>query len=251
MKKFLILMLVLSFVLCFASCNKEEEQGDNNNPTTTDKTPATTNPIDDISDLDGDNDDNDNYTEIETSSLDIKDIFLCSDVDGNTWKNTFLGLGFKASDSWSFKSDKDLMILNGLNDATDFDEFVEAAEKIKTVCDLYASDATGLNNVTLSTTKMTADDYKAISISEYLEDGIIQRALVNSGYENVTGEYKKVNIGNREVDALDISAEINGNVLYQTYVVFKNEGYLVELAITSSPENLNSQILNNFFWIND
>lgn len=251
MKKILILMLVLSFVLCFASCNKEEEQDGNNNPTT-DKTPATTNPTGDISDLNGDNNDNyDDYTEIETSSLNIKDIFLCSDVEGNTWKNTFLGLGFTASDSWSFKSDKELMILNGLNDATDFDEFVEASEKIKTVCDLYASDATGLNNVTLSTTKMTADDYKALSISKYLEDGIIQRALVNSGYENVTGEYKKVNIGNQEVDALDISAEINGNVVYQTYVVFKNEGYLAELAITSSPENLNSQILNNFFWIND
>lgn len=215
MKKLLSLFLILVMVLAFCGCEDEKDVKK--------KTPSTVTTQ------------NDNGFSIGT-------------VDGKTYHNEFLGLSCTIPDGWVFYTQEQILELNKLTTDLVGDEIAEALKNSNTVYAMFAQDVVSGNNVNITLEKKTSAIIENLNLKLALETQIpiFKTIYTNMGYSDINMEYKTVSIDGKELDALYITAKVNGLDFYAYSVCFKKEAYLASIAIGTLQTNELDVILNCF-----
>lgn len=229
MKKIIVFLLLFTLICTICSCEKKD----------TDIRGEYAKDVSNIS--------SDLSSEINLSTGELS----LGKIVGNVYKNTFIGIGYKLDENWSFYDDEQIKELNNIAIDMVGDDINELLKKASLVYDMFATDSDKLNNINIILEKVNnlqllslniADNFNIIAPT--LKDG-----LKNMGYKNINCEIGSVEVDGKILDASHLSAEINDIKMYQTTFQKKCNGYLASITIATYHDNTISDLLNNFYWI--
>lgn len=186
------------------------------------------------------------------------DEFHTGTVDGDTYENTFFGVGCKLDDDWTIFNEEELAERSGLV----FDTLEEggmdnsarkAMESGSLVFDFFAQrlDNSAAINVTVGNigvlygTAMTEEAYIDASEEQMI------KSVETVGYENVTAEKATVKLAGQDHAALNVYGEYAGVPVYQTLIVLRKGVYVGAVALSCGGEDITSDLASLFYALED
>lgn len=172
-------------------------------------------------------------------------------TSGDTYESEFIGIGCELEDGWTFYSEEQIKQLNSA--ATDMagEEYQKLVEQATVVYDMYACDASQLNNININLEKAEPSEIESLNFKENFEllAPTITQTFENMGYTNAEYEVTTVNVDGKTLDALRTTAEIQGIKMYQAVFSVKCNGYIASAAVTTYYEDTINDILDRFYWL--
>lgn len=227
MKKILAVLLALIMLLSLAGCGgKQDISGsvtfDDNKETVTDST--------------------------EEES---EDEFEIGVTTGGTYENAFIGFGLKIPDDWMFYSEEQINQLNGLvADMVDDEQLKEQLKNAKTIYDMYAISADGLQTINVTMENLGVAYGKMVSEDDYIDIALrtLPSQLVSAGYdEDMEIEKVTVDFAGEQRSAIKIKAAVYGSEVYQMMVVMKAGNYMALTTSTSFLADDTAEIAGWFY----
>ncbi len=165
--------------------------------------------------------------------------------DGYHYANYSIGLEFYAPDGFTYETQEQLMARNGMPAGADWNAVNEkAATTAVVVMQGQTQDGTSANAsvVRLTYEQVEAMDFKASLESEMDEVVSVYKAM---GFDNVQCEYGKAEINNKEVDALSMTADIQGQTFYVAVMQYGVRDLVVTVTIGSLHLDVAEEMVNN------
>ncbi|MBE6812925.1 MAG: hypothetical protein E7523_08585 [Ruminococcaceae bacterium] len=168
-------------------------------------------------------------------------------VDGNTYRNEFIGIEITLDDTWTFYNDEQIAALYGLTADRAGEDFANLIENSPVVYDMYAMAANQVNNIGINLEKVDAVLLETMDLAANLQKSvdIIKTSYENMGYSDIQTEISTVEIDGQEFDCLNVSVSVGGMIMNQTTVSIKCGDYLASLALTALGEDSLAEILNS------
>lgn len=233
MKKIAALLLCALLALNTVSCSNDKllvNEGE-----TQENRPVVTEPV---------------SSETDAVTEEKRDLAL-GNIDGNTYKSDFIGIGCTLGDGWVFYTDEQIAELNGIRDSLLDDEYLEQMKKATVLYDMYAA-----NQAQSSTINITLEKGTKLGVFMTDIDAVLTKSVdsLKSSFENMGGanfkyELRDVKIGDETFNGMDIYVEINGVPLYETMICIKSSEYLAYVCVASYVDNLSDEILGTFFTV--
>lgn len=245
MKKITILALALALMLTFVSCTQSEEPDVRGDYSTDDSTFVGTPSELETNEIPA------TPSELPAESETATKEFSLGVANANVYENSFIGIGFKADEGWTFYDDAQIKELNGMALDMAGEDYANMIENATVVYDMFAASADNLNNVSVNLEKASAADLAAFDAKATLEQVAVVSipALENVGYSDITYEISTATIDGKTLDVLNISANIMGYPMSQTAFMVKCDGYVASASITAMGGSDVANILDNFYWL--
>ena len=256
MKKLFVLLLSAVILLNGASCtggdtttapeSAEETAADTVKETdfvTEEETEADTNAVtDEVTDAE-----TEAVTDAETEAEEEKELSL-GNVNGNTYKNDFIGIGCTIGDGWVFYNDEQIAQINGITQSYLDEDYLEQMKNATVFYDMYASSESS-STINISLEKGTKLAVLLTDIDKVLTNsvGSIESSFANMGGTNFKYELRDVEIDGETFKGMDMYVEINGVPVYETMFCIKANEYLVYACVCTYIENTTDDILGTFF----
>lgn len=248
MKKIISLFLTLVMLLSFSACVDNGDEGNTKNNTSAISN-NTSLPINSVSTATTSTESSSTANGVDTGLTDKE--FSIGKVNGQTYRNDFIGLEFIADNDWVFYDDSHIAELNNIVYDAVSDRMEELMKNSDVVYLMYSGNEAGANvniNMEKIPSYMKADSVNLGSIHK----GIVPELKI--AYENMGGtliDYEVTNIvvDGRNVDAMTVSAVINDISMEQLLFAKVCNNYIVNVAITGFSKDEVQDILNNFKWI--
>ncbi len=176
--------------------------------------------------------------------------FLLGSVNGQTYRNEFIGLEFTADDGWEYLNYEEILKLNNPNSEPVFDDSEDLFKNTDFINPIYASNNTG-SDVSFILEKLPNLDpstYIAIDILEPLIPEM-KKSYEESGATNFSYEIKNNTVDGKVVDTFVIECTINSMNMCQLIFTVPLPDYLVSISITAPSKSEAEDLLNNFKWI--
>ncbi len=237
MKTLAVLLLSAAILLSAAACsgNDDVTTSPESKPISTDTSAVT-----------------DAETEAETDAVteEEKDLSL-GNVNGNTYKNDFIGIGCTLGDGWVFYNQEQIAQLNGIAHSYFDEDYLEQVKNSTIFYDMYALNESTSAKINLCLEKCTDLTVLLTDMDEVFTDivGEMESLFVNSGGTNFKYELRDVKIGGETFRGMDIYVEINDVPTYETMFCIKSNEYLAYACVFSYIENTTDDILGEFFII--
>lgn len=265
MKKFIAILLALTFAISLCACGGEEdikgkyEDSDKDKSADVSSADASATSSEDSS---ADNSEDSNVTSDEASSEDVtsddvtseapaEDSFDFGKVNADVYVNDFIGIRYTLDEGWFFYNDEQIRALNNLTQELVGDEWAEFLENSSVIYDMYATEETQLNNVIINLEKVNPIQLTLLDLKENLKNTTpsVKDGLAAVGYSNIQAEVTKVEIDGKTLDALRITADFQGIKMYQLMIQKKCNGYLACVGATTMINDNTAALLNNIEWL--
>lgn len=182
------------------------------------------------------------------------DEFHTGTIDGDTYENTFFGIGCKLDDSWTILDEEELaersgLVFDTLEEGGMDDSARTAMENGSLVFDFLAQklDNSAAINVTVGNIGVLYG--AALTEEAYIDaskDQMIQ-SVETVGYENVTAEKTTVTFAGADHAALNVYGEYSGVPVYQTLIVLRSGVYVGAVALSCGGEDVTSDLAALFY----
>lgn len=170
-------------------------------------------------------------------------------VNGYTYENTFLGIGCKLDENWTYSTQEELAQMIGQTAEIFDDDYAEKLKDADMFYDMAAVAAEGLVSINIVIQNIGLIYGMAMSEDKYLEVAEEQMAeqLGNAGMENVQTERITADFAGAERGGLHITCTISGVPYYCTQMCIKQGKYIASISMSSFSEDLGSDMMDYFY----
>ncbi len=160
-------------------------------------------------------------------------------IDGNTYRNEFIGLTIELDDSWTFYSDEQIAALYGLTVDRAGEDWANLIANSPIVYDMYAVAANQVDNININLEKSNALLLENFDISENFEkwSSTNKAAYENMGYSEIEMKIGTTEIDGQIFESMDVTASVGALQLHQTIIGFVCEDYIVSVSFTAMGES--------------
>jgi len=193
-----------------------------------------------------------NSTENVSLDVETEKEFSTGKVNGNVYKNEFIGISYTLDEGWSFYDEERIRETNEMAMDMAGEEYEKIIREADIVYDMCATDSDQLNNININLEKIDNTQLFSLDIAKNFEAIMptLEETLTNMGCENINHKIDKVEVDGKKVDALFVTADINGVSMYQTLFQKKCNGYLANITVATFFEDTTLNLIDNFRWIN-
>lgn len=236
MKKIIATVLALMLVLSLCACGGGEpirgEQIENNGGSNVEPT-------------DGNVPDETEEEETEAESLSL------GVTSGLTYESKFIGIGCNLPEGWSFYTDEQMRELNNIAIDAAGEELQSLMETATVIYDMFASDPTGVNNISVNMEKVNPIQLIALDLEQNLESSkpLLKTSFENMGCTDFSGEIGSVTVEDVEFVCMNNVIQFPGTTLYQCLIPIKCSGYLANVSVTTNDEAVLSEILSYLYLV--
>ena len=176
----------------------------------------------------------------------MEEEFSMGETSGLTYESKFIGIGFTLPEDWSFYTDEQIRELNNFAIDASGEEMKEMVENATLIYDMFATDASGLNNVNVNLEKVNPLQLVGIDLKQNLENTV---PVIRSSYENMGATLREYKVDTIVLDGSEFAClytivDFPAVTLYQCTLEIKCNGYLASLTVTSIDEASLSELLN-------
>ncbi len=192
-----------------------------------------------------------NSTENVSPDVETEKEFSTGKVNGNVYKNEFIGISYTLDEGWSFYDEERIRETNEMAMDMAGEEYEKIIREADIVYDMCATDSDQLNNININLEKIDNIQLLSLDIAKNFEAIMptLEETLTNMGCENISHRIDKIEVDGKMVDALFVTADINGVNMYQTLFQKKCNGYLANITVATFFEDITSDLIDNFRWI--
>lgn len=166
------------------------------------------------------------------------------DISSNKYSSASIGLDAEFDEDWVLYTENEILETNGY---TADSEIVEEDIKVgDSLTELLAYDIDSMDSVIVYSEKLEADadiDIEAIAEENKLQQ---EEYLGSSDYTNIETEIASENILGEERTCLNISASLDDENVYISYVYAHENNYLITFVLTSDSDAGVDNILSKF-----
>lgn len=263
MKKLAVLLLLAATLLNTAACKGGDDvtTADEKKPEVTDTAKVTDESTDAVTDEQTDAETNtvtdevtDEVTDTETDAVtdavtDEEKELTLGNVDGNTYKSDFIGIGCTLGDGWVFYNDEQIAQINGITQSYYDEDYLEQVKNAAVYIDMYAANQETSSTINISFQKGTKLSVLLTDIDKALTSsvGATESSFANMGGKNFKYELCDVKIGDETFRGMDIYVEINDVPVYETMFCIKCGEYFVFGCVATFGEDTTDGVLDTFF----
>ena len=182
------------------------------------------------------------------------DEFHTGTIDGDTYENTFFGIGCKLDDDWTILDEEELaersgLVFDTLEEGGMDDSARTAMENGSVVFDFFAQklDNSAAVNVTVGNigvlygTSLTEEAYIDLAYDEVIQ------SVEAIGYDNVTAEKTTVTFAGTDHAAMNVYGEYSGVPVYQVQIALRKGLYVGTVTLSSGGEDTTSDLAALFY----
>ena len=195
-----------------------------------------------------DEDDDKKASEEKTSSVTTKE--LMGEIDGNVYENTFIGIGCRLPDSWTYLSQSELNEMNGIVMDIIDDEALTAYLDASVFYSMMATSGF-VDNCNINLEKVSSVTLESMDVAEYLEESMptLEQTYDSMGATNFQYEITTVKLDGKVVDCIYTNVSLNGVDMVQCVIVLKCDGYLANISLTAYSDKNLEALLGYFYWL--
>ncbi len=250
MKKLTAMLLALTMLFAFAACGSTPDEDEVRGEQVVNTTEAPS-PSEDVTDApDADVTDAPEIDVTDAPETDLTEPeFSLGAVEGINYENKFIGIGCNLPSDWAFYTDEQIREINNLAADMAGEDFEEAMKNATIVYDMLATSPDMASNINVNLEKVDPILLAVTDLSDYLEQSIpmIKQGLENMGATVTESEIGTVTIDGIAFDCLRITSNINGLTMCQLLFAIKCNGYIANLAISTTSEVELQEIIDCFY----
>ena len=212
MKKFLICLLACVMLLAMFGCSKDDKTTDGGKQTGGDE-------------------------------------LSLGEVAGNKYESEFIGIGYTLPEGWEFYTDEEIAELNNYTGNLAGKDYQDLIKNASIVYDMMAASPSQTDNVvvTLEKKPQAAIDKLNLAASFEASFSVVKSTYENMGYKNVSHEVTTITISGKTVTCMHVSATYAGMTMNQTSIMFKCNGYIATIAVTTMDAAGTAPLLDNIY----
>lgn len=228
MKKLLALLLAIVMVMSFfAACgSRDDEEEDRKKEPVSDK----------------------KEEETEGEETPAGKDFTLGEVDGQTYENTFIGIGCRLPSGWTYLSEEELKEANQIAEDLVGDALTEAYQKATILYPMMAT-SPSVENCNLNMEKLDKQILEKLDIAGNNEKllPMMEAAFENMGASSVLLELGTVKLDGKTFDCINTHVTLSGVEMVQCILSIKCDGYLANLSLTAANEENLEELLDCFY----
>ncbi|MBR5773716.1 MAG: hypothetical protein IKY44_02575 [Clostridia bacterium] len=165
-------------------------------------------------------------------------------VDGQVYRNDFLGLTCTAPSGWEYYTEQQMLELNNMVETYYDDDVREKLSKATIVQDMCVTNPQNGCNINLNLEKLSTS--LEINVKTVLEAQIdaLRSTYENMGATDITITSKTITVSGREFHALVTTCVLENVNFYVTTFAFQRANYLANVSITSTFTDQTSTMLS-------
>lgn len=234
-KKLTALLLAVAMLFTLAACDNAKGKDGGTTTTTTGNSNSTTTTTEDTTTT---------TTTASNEGTDAK-AFAIGTNTGDTYENTFIGIGFKAEGDMELSSDEDIRDMNVMMMEDEPADYLAALKELDAITDMMATDMTTGDSVNINLENMKVLYGSVLSESDYLDQNISM--MEDMAEEGLTVEKATFTLAGKERQGVTIIMDIMGIKVYEAVVCIKVGDYMVNITVGSSTEEGVPNLLAKFY----
>ena len=153
-------------------------------------------------------------------------------IEGNVYKNDYLGFQFTKPDSWVYSTDEEIAAVTNMGAELLGENFKEALENNPSIYDMMVVDSITRNNINIGYENLSKTLSSNITEEQYVE--ALKRQFENISAISITfpDTYDTVKLGENEFTRVICSATSYGVEMTQVYYLHKIDGYMAFIIVT-------------------
>lgn len=167
-------------------------------------------------------------------------------LSGNTYSNSFFGIGWTLDDSWTYYNQTQLLELSGIAaDSVQDEELEELLEESSTVFDMYAYKNDGTASINVVIERIDAAQSMLYTESAYVDLSAeqLQESMKSMGMANVEVETGLEAVAGQKHVGLFLQGEYNDVGFYERLVCIKSGVYIASVTVASYGEDTTRELL--------
>ena len=253
-KKLLALLTVLSLLVCFAACSKDETVsknfGGNDASDSEDKGDALDFDFDTTEDAEVTIKDTEDQDDDSNSGFS----FDFGDTASDCWENESVGLGFRLPDNWSFSTDEEIEAINGFATSQLSDsELLSNLDENSVVYDMMASDdnlsGSNINVLLQKVPGVGSSDIKAV-VEEIAKTykSELKTQMAEMGFDMKAFNTTTFNVGGVSIPGIESEYTMQGVSMLQRQLYFKaGSDHACIITLTAMSESDMEMIFDNLY----
>lgn len=154
------------------------------------------------------------------------------EIDGNVYKNEFLGIEFTKPASWRYCSDEEIAsTMNIAAENLKGENLKKSLEKNPAICDMMVVDQSTGTNMNIVYENLRKSFSSNITMEKYVEE---LKKTMESEEMSVTfpDKLEKVKLGDTEFTKCECTIKAYGITMTQVYYLKKIDGYMASVIVT-------------------
>ena len=169
----------------------------------------------------------------EDNKLDKSAEFSRGIIEGDVYKNNFLGFEFTKPESWIYSTDEEIAaLLNMSIDAFLDENFKKVLETNQTVYDMMVVDTITRSNIGVSYENLLMASASNITEKQYIEVLKNQLSSISGMTVSFPEEYETAMLGKTEFTKLVCTVNTQGVSMKQVYYLCKLNGFMCNVILT-------------------
>ena len=171
-------------------------------------------------------------------------------ISGDTYENTFIGLGFRL-EGWYFDSDEEIEKYNNMAKNVIAGELRESFAKQAVIVLVESPEKTQNVNISVQNMQQYASVYEQVGVQAIAEAGVDQMKsnLELSGLGDVQLTVGTADIGGKEVTCFDGEYTMSGIRMYMKQLWLFRDGFQVMVTHTATEPGMADETFSHFYWL--
>ena len=174
--------------------------------------------------------------------------FAVGSSSGNRYENTFLGIGCKLDENWTFLSDEQIRENNAAAADMMAEEYQELVAESSVVYDMMANHQNEVDTLSLNMEKLSGAA-KLVTEEQYAQLSLegLEGSLSSMGIENIQTKVEQISFAGGTHTCIRLEGEYSGVKVYESLVCYKRGGYMALACACTWLEDGTQAILDSFY----
>ena len=174
--------------------------------------------------------------------------FAVGSSSGNRYENTFLGIGCKLDENWTFLSDEQIRENNTAAAGMMADEYQKQVQDADVVYDMMANHQNEVDTLSLNMEKLSGAA-KLVTEEQYAQLSLegLEGSLSSMGIENIQTSVENISFAGGTHACIRLEGEYSGVKVYESLVCYKRGGYMALACACTWMEDGTQAILDCFY----
>ena len=178
-----------------------------------------------------------------------KEELSLGEVTGTKYESEFIGIGYTLPEGWEFYTDEEIAELNNYTGNLAGKDYQDLIKNASIVYDMMAASPSQTDNVVVTLEKKPQATIDKLDLAASFEASfsVVKSTYENMGYKNVSHEVSTITISGNTVPCMHVSATYAGMTMNQTSIMFKCNGYIATIAVTTMDAAGTAPLLANIY----